>query len=144
MSVALDANLLLYASDESSRFHEKAQTTLEECTAGPEPCYLFWPVAMAYLRIATHPGVFVAPLSLSDALANVDALLTRPAVRAVGEDDGFWRVFRAAAQGAGVRGNLVPDAQVAALMLQYGAQTIVSHDRDFRKFDGIKVLDPFA
>jgi hypothetical protein len=42
------------------------------------------------------------------------------------------------------RGNLVPDAHLVALMRQYGVSTIVSHDRDFRMFDGIRVHDPFA
>lgn len=45
---------------------------------------------------------------------------------------------------AGARGNLVPDAHLVALMHQYGVRTIISHDRDFKKFDGIRVEDPFA
>ena len=43
-----------------------------------------------------------------------------------------------------VRGNLVPDAHVVALMRQHGVSTIWSHDRDFVKFPGISVRDPFA
>jgi toxin-antitoxin system PIN domain toxin len=143
VSVTVDANLLLYASDVASTFHERALETLRKCAEGSEILYVFWPVAMAYLRIATHPVVFEHPLSPDHAIANVDALLSRANVRAPGEDDGFWATFRAVTEGAVVRGNLVPDAHLVALMRQYGVQTIVSHDRDFHKFDGIRVHDPF-
>ena len=43
-----------------------------------------------------------------------------------------------------IRGNLVPDAHLVALMRQHGVRTIWTHDRDFRKFNGIRVVDPFA
>ena len=43
-----------------------------------------------------------------------------------------------------VRGNLVPDAHVAAILFQHGVRTLYSNDRDFRKFDSLEVRDPFA
>ena len=98
---------------------------------------------MAYLRTSTHPGVFEAPLAPDDAVANVSSLLALPHVQAPGEQDAFWRHFRAAASDGGVRGNLVSDAHVVALMRENGARTIWSHDRDYRRFRGIDVLDPF-
>jgi uncharacterized protein len=142
MSVAIDANLLLYASDAGSRFHERASETLREYAEGADLLYVFWPVAMAYLRIATHPAIFDRPLSPAQAAANVDALLSRPTVRSPGEDDGFWTTYMRATDGIVVRGNLVADAHLVALMRQYGVETIVSHDRDFHKFRGIRVRDP--
>jgi predicted nucleic acid-binding protein len=77
VSYALDANVLLYASDSASAFHERAATFLERCAEGPELLCLPWPVVMAYLRIATHPAIFERPLS-DAAVANVDSLLARP------------------------------------------------------------------
>jgi uncharacterized protein len=62
----------------------------------------------------------------------------------VGEADGFWSVFRQVADPLPVRGNLVTDAHLVALMRQHGVREIWTHDRDFRKFDGIVVRDPFA
>lgn len=143
MSVTFNVNLLLYASDASSHFHERAIEILREYADGPEIVYLFWPVVMGYLRIATHPAIFDNPLSPEDALANVEGLIGRSNVRAPGEDEGLLQMFREACGGLTVRGNLVPDAHLVALMRQYDVRTIVSHDRDFRKFDGVKVLDPF-
>ena len=144
MSTAIDANLLLYASDAGSRFHERALEVLRSAAEGPDLLYLFWPVVMAYLRIATHPAVFAHPLAPADATANVEQLLVRPHVRAPGEDDGFWNSFRAVSASTTVRGNLVSDAHVVSLMRQYGVRTILSHDRDFHKFTAITVKDPFA
>lgn len=43
-----------------------------------------------------------------------------------------------------VRGNLVPDAHVAAILFQSGVRTLYSKDRDFRKFESLEVRDPFA
>lgn len=143
MSITFDVNVLVYASDRASEFHEPAQRVLHEAADGQVLLYVFWPVLMGYLRISTHPAIFTDPLAPEDALENVTALIERSNVRVPGEGDDFLRVFRETAGGTSVRGNLVPDAHVAALMRQYGVKTIISRDRDFRKFDGIKVLDPF-
>ncbi len=85
MTVTIDANVLLYASDASSPFHARARALVEELARGPEIVYLFWPTVMAYLRIATHPAVFREPLSAAEAISNVEALLSRPHVRDPGE-----------------------------------------------------------
>jgi len=129
VSATVDANVLVYASD--------------SLAAGPEILYLFWPVLLGYLRIVTHPGILTNPLSPADALRNVESLLDRPHVRAPGELDGFWSIFRSTA-GDRPRGNDVPDAHVAALMRQHGVRVIYTHDRDFRRFDGIEPRDPSA
>ena len=143
MSLAIDTNVLLYASDSTSDFYEPARALLDEIATGPEIVYLFWPVLLGYVRIATHPSVFAEPLSFEVASANVNALLRLPHVRAVGELDGFWTMFQGIAAPARVRGNLVPDAQLAALVRQHEVGTLVTHDRDFRRFDGIRLRDPF-
>ena len=143
MSFALDVNLLLYASDTSSPFHEPARAFLDRLSRRPEIAYLFWPVISGYLRIATHPAVFDAPLAPDEAMANIDELLSFPHVQAPGEGERFWPRFREVSEKAGARGNLVPDAHVVALMRENGIQTICTHDRDYRRFEGIEVRDPF-
>jgi toxin-antitoxin system PIN domain toxin len=144
MSRAIDANVLLYASDASSPQHSRARAVVEEIAAGPGIVYLFWPAVMAYLRLATHPSVFARPLALSEVVANVEALLARPHVRTSGEGEAFWRRFRELATDAQPGGNLVPDAHLVALMVEHGVQTIVTRDRDFRRFPQVSIEDPFA
>jgi len=144
VTATLDTNVLIHASDESSSFHDRAIGLLEDLASGPDLVYLFWPVALGYLRIATHPTIFQKPLSPAEAMANVDDLVSRPHVRMSGEADGFWDAYREVTGAAPVRGNLVPDAHMVALMRQHGVSMIWSHDRDFLKFQGISVRDPFA
>jgi uncharacterized protein len=144
VSYTFDANVLLYASDEASRYHEPARAFLARVARDDDLVYLFWPTALAYLRIATHPAVFERPLARADAIANIDALVTLPHVRATGEHERFWASFRHVADDADARGNLVPDAHLAALMLEHGVRTIWTHDRDFRRFGSLEVRDPFA
>jgi toxin-antitoxin system PIN domain toxin len=144
MSLTLDANLLLYASDEASPFHERALALLEELAAGPGIVHLFWPTVMAYLRVSTHPSVFERPLPPEEATANVERLLRLPHVQSPAEQERFWEIYRGVADDADARGNLVSDAHLVALMIQNGVGTIWTHDRDYRRFTAIEVRDPFA
>lgn len=143
MSFTLDVNVLLYASDSSSPFSQAAQTVLDEAAEGPDIAYLFWPTLLAYLRIATHPSIFTSPLPLEDAIANVESLIRLPHIQTPGEHESFWTHLRSVVEDARPRGNLVADAHLVALMRANGVRTIVTHDRDFRRFSGIEVLDPF-
>ena len=143
MSVAVDANILLYASDETSPKHVRAREFLSERAAGSEITYFAWSTLFAYLRIATHPRIFEHPLSPGVAMANVEALLELPRVRVLSEVDGFWDHYRDVTRSIPVRGNLVPDANLVALLRQHGVRVLYTNDRDFRKFDAIETRDPF-
>lgn len=144
MSVSLDVNVLLYASDSQSPVHERAAALLRELASGGDIVCLAWPTLMSYLRIATHPGIFAAPLSPREALANVEALAALPHVRLLSEEAGFLDVYRDVAGSLPVRGNLVPDAHLAALLRQHGVKTLYTRDADFRKFRFLDLRDPFA
>lgn len=144
MSYALDANILLFASDEDSPLHARSVEIMSRAAHGPEIVYLFWPTIMAYLRISTHPAVFRRPLTPARAVDNIEALIRRPHIQTPGEQDRFWDRFREVAADAGPKGNVVADAHLAALMLENGVRTIYTHDRDFRLFRGIEIRDPFV
>lgn len=144
MSATVDTNLLLAASDSSSRFHQPALTLLAELAYGPEALYLFWPVVVGYVRIASDAGVFERPLSPETAVANVDALLGCRSVVAVEHQDGFWDAFPSAARELYVLNDFVAHGYLVALMREHRVSTIWSHDRHFRQFEGIKVRDPFV
>ena len=136
--------MLLYASDAASPYRSRAVELIDEIARGPQIIYLFWPTVMAYLRLATHPSVFTTPLSLADARTNVSQLMELPNVQAGAESDRFWERFVEVADDARPSGNLVSDAHLVALMLEHGVRRIWTHDRDFRRFRGIEVRDPFS
>jgi toxin-antitoxin system PIN domain toxin len=142
MSCALDVNILLYASDTDSAYHARAKTFLASCMGGPDVVFLGWPTVMAYLRMATHPAIFRHPLSPREAAENVEAMLRVPHVRTLAEGEGFWQVYRSLTNAVPTRGNMVPDAHLAALLRQHGVRRLATHDRDFRRFDFLEVFDP--
>jgi toxin-antitoxin system PIN domain toxin len=144
VSCAVDVSILLYASDTGSPFHQAASDFLQARAGEAELFCLAWPTLMSYLRIATHPRIFARPLSPAAAVANVDSLLSLPNVRALGEGDRFWECYAKVADGTVVRGNLVPDAHLVALLLEHGVPLLYSNDSDFKKFSAIRVRDPFA
>lgn len=144
MSYAIDANIMLYASDEASPFHHRARGLLASLTTERELVYLAWTTVRAYLRSATHPAIFADPLSPEEAMANVERLLALPHVRVLSEDDGFWGVYRHTTRGCAVRGNLVPDAHLATVLRQHGVARLYTNDADFRKFPFLDVTNPLA
>ena len=143
MSFAVDANILLYASDTASPFHEPARAFLHERAAGAELFCLGWPTLMSYLRIATHSRIFAKPLTPATAVDNVESLLSLPNVRALGEGERFWECYAEATRGVIVRGNLTPDAHLVALLLEHGVPLLYTIDSDFKKFSAIDTLSPF-
>lgn len=143
MSVTLDANILLYASNADEPLHGSARELVEQLAGGPELLYLFWPTIMAFLRVATHLTIFPSPVAPERAIAAIATLLDRPTVRTESEDSRFWETYRALA-GDDTRGNHVPDAHLAALMRRHGVKVIYTRDRDFHRYEGIEPRDPFA
>src|SRR4051812_28073439 len=100
-----------------------------------------WQSLTSFLRIATHPRALERPLLPKDAWArdwlSVDVVwIPEPGER------------RAAILGDlmlrhDVRGNLVPDAQLAALAIEHGL-TLCSADTDFARFTDVRWENPVA
>lgn len=144
MSYCIDVNLLLYASDANCLQHERAARFLATCVEREEAFCLAWLTLMSYLRMATHPRIFAAPLSPAQAVQNVRALIDLPQVRVLSEGDGFWKAYREISADVPTRGNLVPDVHLAAVLRTHGIRVLYTHDRDFRKIPFIEARDPLA
>ena len=144
MSRTVDTNILVYATHTASPFHDRARALVEHLVAGPRLAYMLWPAVLGYLRIVTHPNILGSPLSTDEAMSNIEALIAPAHVRVAGEGNDFWPSFREVSSDVKPRGNLVPDAHLVALMREHGVSMIWSRDRDFRKFRGITVKDPFS
>ena len=99
---------------------------------------------MGYVRLATHRRVFAEPMTPRAAVGNVAALMGMPRCRVVAEPEDFLATYRLVAVDYPARGNLVPDAHVAALARAHGVGVIYTHDRDFRQFPFLRVIDPVA
>lgn len=144
MSYTIDVNILLYASDRNSPFHAAAAEFLRERSDDPELLCLTWPTIMSYIRLATHPRIFENPMGPQEAIDNIARLMQMPRCRVVVENEDFLTSFRAIVAEVITRGNLVPDAHLAAMMRVHDIRTIYTHDRDFLKFTFLKVIDPVS
>ena len=143
MSYSLHVNILLYSSDTSSPFHAQAHSFLQSCMDRRDLFYLTWPTIMGYLRIATHPSIFDEPLTPEEAMANVETL-PLPHCRCLAEEEGFWATWSTVVSETVVRGNLVPDAHLAALLRFHGVRRLYTNDRDFRRFEFLDVQSPLT
>lgn len=139
----LDANVLLYAVDESAAHHLTAKAFLERHLNGNVRIGLPWQSLSAFLRISTHPRIMSAPLTGDAAAGFVEDWLAAPTSWLPDVTTTTWVILRDLIKTHGVTGNLVPDAQLAALAVQYGVP-VVSADTDFARFRGVAWDNPFA
>lgn len=137
----LDANVLLYAYDSSSAHHDACRKCLEALLNDDEPVGLPWQTSFAFIRIATNPRAVRTPITTENACGIIGTLLERPTVLVVEPGDQFWSNFQRIARAARISGPRVIDAALAAMVFEQGA-TLYSTDRDFRRFDGLIVVDP--
>jgi len=144
MSYSFDANILLYASDESSEFYARAKVFLNDRKEDSDILCLTWPVLMAFQRIATHPSIFSNPMSAETAWGNVQQLLKLPRARVIQETASFALDYAEVSKSAGIYGNLVPDAHIATILRQHGVRRFYTADTDFKKFGFLDVVNPLA
>lgn len=141
--ILVDVNLLIYAVDRDSPKHAPARRWLERALSGTESVGIPWIVALAFIRITTHPAVMRKPLSAKSAIGYVDSWLAQPFVKLIGPGENHWKILRSLLLASGSAGNLTSDAHVAALAIEHGA-TVASADHDFRRFAGLTHLNPLT
>lgn len=137
----LDANLLLYAVHKGAAQHDAAAEWLTEQLNGSRRVGLPWQSLGAFLRISTHARAFRRPLSPATAWERVTDWLAAP-VAWIPEPGAEYRRILGSLIGAyEVRGNLIPDAQLAALAIEHGL-TLCSADTDFARFHELRTDNP--
>lgn len=137
-----DANLLLYACDTTSPFHERARKWWQECLSGDEAVGLTHPALFAFLRISTSPRIFTNPLTLAAAAAHVRSWMARRVCQVLQtSSDHVSRVIDLLDSAGGTAGNLVTDAQIGALAIAYRA-VVHTADRDFLRFSDVRCHFP--
>jgi toxin-antitoxin system PIN domain toxin len=139
--VIVDANILLYAYNEDAASHAAARRWLSEQLVGKEGLALSWHIVTAFLRISTHSKIFPVPLDLDEALTVVTDWLGSPKVHILSPTQRHWQILRGVLISGQARGPLVMDADIAALAIEHDA-TIATADKDFSRFDGVKVIYP--
>jgi toxin-antitoxin system PIN domain toxin len=139
----VDANLLLYAVHERAAQHEAAAAWLTEQLNGPRRVGLPWQSLAAFLRISTHPRAYERPLEPEIAWERIADWLAAPAAWTPVPGHDHARLLGELVIRYGIRGNLVPDAQLAALAIEHGL-TVFSTDTDFARFSELRWENPIG
>lgn len=142
--IAVDTNILVYARRAETSFHAKAKLLLEDLAQGEQPWALAWVCIYEFLRVVTHSRVFDPPTDLEAALEDLQSLVESPSLILLGEGPGHWGAMRQTLLSGRATGNLVHDAHIAALLLENGVREILTADRDFSRFPGVRIRNPFA
>ena len=137
----MDANILLYAEDSLSPFHERARIYWDGLLSGSRPVGLAWESILAFIRISTNPRVFKKPLFMEEAVERVQSWIGQPCVLIVQPTGNHWERLRACLKAGRAASALVSDAHLAALAMEHGAD-LSSSDSDFARFPGLKWRDP--
>jgi toxin-antitoxin system PIN domain toxin len=139
--ILFDVNVLVYAHREDAPNHSEFREWLEKTVSDPAPFGLCDPVMSGFMRVVTHPRIFDPPSSIEEAVTFLDALRGQPNAVLVGPGERHWEIFVDLCRRASVRGNLVPDAYLAALAIETGNEWI-STDRDFARFPDLRWRHP--
>lgn len=141
--ILIDANLLIYATDEGASEHRKARTWFESVLSGTRPVAFAWAVLLAYLRLTTNPRVFANPMAPSEAFDVVEGWLARPCALVAEPTSRHLAIVRGLIEPTGTAANLTTDAHLAALAIEHGAE-LASADRDFGRFPGLRWVNPLG
>jgi toxin-antitoxin system PIN domain toxin len=137
----VDTNVLLYAANADAPQHTIAGSWLDGALSGDEPVGFAETAILGFVRVSTHPAAFTRQLRIEEACGLAAAwLAAMPAVQVFADADHHGRLCALLAA-TGIGGNLVSDAHLAALAIEHKA-TVVTFDRDFSRFPGVKVHVP--
>jgi toxin-antitoxin system PIN domain toxin len=136
MMLLPDVNVILAGFRADHTHHQPARAFLEQARAGTEAVGLSDYALAGVVRLATNSRVFSRPDPVASVLAYIDVLLEAPGemVRAGGT---HWRRFTDLCSSLNLRGNLVPDAYLAAVALEQAAE-LVTFDRGFARYPGLR------
>lgn len=140
---AIDTDILLHAANRGSPRHERASALLRRWRSGREPWGASWAALYGFLRVITHRGAFLRPLTFAEAWSFVDALLASPSFRVLVESERHADVVRDLLEEcAWASGSLMEQLHTAALMREHGVKEIRTADTDFLKFRFVRVVNP--
>ena len=143
--LAVDTNILVYAHRRETREHPKAADLVRTLAEGPIAWAIPWPCVYEFFSVATNPRIWSTSASTpQEVWSQIEAWLDAPSLRLLSETEEFAGVLRRFLTLPRVRGPVVHDARVAALCVAHGVEQLLTRDRDFSLFGGLRTEDPFA
>ncbi len=141
---AVDTNILVYAHREDSPFHTKALATMQALADGSARWAIPWPCIHEFISVVTHPRIYAPPSPLATALAAMRVWIESPMCEMIGEGPEYFPVLERLATAAQLSGSMIHDARIAAICQHNGISELLSCDRDFSRFSGLKTRNPLS
>ena len=140
---AVDTNVLVFAEIETSPQHTEALSLLASLAEGAEPWAIPWPCVYEFLRVVTHPRVYHPPVPVETALGDLERIMNSPSLLLLHETERHPEIMARVVRDSEATGNLIHDAHIATLCLEHGVAELLTGDRDFSRFAGLSIRDPF-
>ena len=141
---AIDTNILVYAHREDSPFHIQALNIMTDLANGTTRWAIPWPCVHEFLAIVTHPRIFDPPSPAEIAVKAFQRWIQSPMCQMIGEGPGYSELLGEIIVSAKVSGPMVHDARIAAICIHNGVSELLSCDRDFSRFSGLRTLNPLV
>jgi toxin-antitoxin system PIN domain toxin len=139
--ILVDTNLLLYSKVQDMALHEEARAWLEGRLNDVTGVGIPWQNLNGFVRLISNPRIFPNPLPASEAWAQVEEWLACPVVWTPGPTERHSEILGTLIPAVGSRPNLLPDAHLAAIAMEYGL-VLCSTDADFARFPGLRWENP--
>jgi toxin-antitoxin system PIN domain toxin len=140
--IAVDTSILAYAVNRHAPEHARAAAALDALANGDHPWALPWPAVEEFVRFVTRPHVAPRPLTASDALGFVEALLASGSVTPIGPTERHASTLEELLSGIGRAEALPLGFEVAAVLRQHGVRELLTVDPGMRRFAFLTVIDP--
>ncbi len=137
--IAVDTNVLIYAHRRELPLHDKAVVWIEHLATGDVPWSLPVFCLGEFLRVATHRRVFDPPSTVDQAIDALSVLLRSPSLQILFPGSRFAEFLTEQIRVAAATGNMVFDAQIAAVCRENGVDRLLTEDRDFSRFPQLRI-----
>lgn len=143
MAGIIDTNILLYAANRDAEEHPAAVSFLYAAAESAAPWFLTEGILYEFLRVSTHPKVFLRPLAWREALSFLEPFLNNPKFLILDAERRHWTLLEEIlGKLTHPAGNLFFDIRTAALMREHGVREIYTTDTDFLQIPDIRVINP--
>ena len=140
--IAVDTNILVHAHRRDTSFHTAAAACIRELAESPAPWAICLHGLVEFYGVVTQPRLWKLPSTPQEASEQIAAWRESPSLRVLGDRaDVIDRTLELARKGA-VRGGMIHDARIAAVCLEHGIRELWTIDRDFSRFDGLRIRNP--
>ncbi len=136
-----DANILIYTYNPDAPQQRALSAWLQAQLAGRDQIGLTWLTLWAFIRIIPNPKLWPNAPSVERVFDVVDEWLSLPNVVLVQPGGRHATILKSLMLGTDPFKSIASDAALAAIAIE-NAATLASTDRDFRRFSGLRWVNP--